>query len=293
VNKESFLMKIFRFFRLDSVAWSLRRLHCPVDKNALVLEVGSGGSPYFRSNVLCDAYLDTRERHFAPLICDRPICLAYVEKLPFKNNSFDFVIASHVLEHSEAPEQFLSELQRVAKSGYIEVPDAFMERLTCYLDHRLEITDKEDVLLIRKKQSYCQDKEVRNLFTNKAGAVFPKWVSKFPFRFHVRYYWENKSGGIKYKILNPEYQFNWSPPQSSTEKNDLKISMKALLKHSVLALIRRAFSQNKRNKNIDIIKMCRCLECGTDNLTMTPEKIICTACGKNFKINKGIIDFTK
>ena len=292
MNRESFLMKIFRFFRLDSVAWSLRRLHCPVDKNALVLEVGSGGNPYFRSNVLCDAYLDTRERHFAPLIFDRPTCLTYVEKLPFKNDAFDFVIASHVLEHSEFPEHFISELQRVADAGYIEVPDAFMERLTCYLDHRLEITDKKNVLLIRKKQSYCQDKEVRDLFTNKASAVFSKWVSKSPFHFHVRYYWEKKRGGIRYKILNPEYQFNWSPPQSSTEKNNPKISLKTLLKHSALALIRRVFSQNKRNKNIDLIKTCRCLECGNDDLTMSPEKIVCSVCGKEFRINKGIIDFT-
>ncbi|MBW2663065.1 MAG: class I SAM-dependent methyltransferase [Deltaproteobacteria bacterium] len=286
-------MKIFRFFRLDSIAWSLRRLHCPIDKNALVLEVGSGGNPYFRSNVLCDAYLDTRERHFAPLICDRPICLAYVEKLPFKDDAFDFVIASHVLEHSEAPEQFLSELQRVAKAGYIEVPDAFMERLTCYLDHRLEITDKDGSLLIRKKQNYCQDKAIRDLFTNKASAIFPKWVSRFPFHFHVRYYWEKKNGGIQYKIQNSEYQFDWLPPPSSIEENDPKISLKALLKDSALKLIRRLFSQNKRNKNIDMIKLCRCLECGNDNLMMTSEKIICSACGKNFSINKGIIDFTK
>jgi len=292
MNRESFLMKIFRFFRLDSIAWSLRRLHCPVDKNALVLEVGSGGNPYFRSNVLCDAYLDTRERHFAPLICDRPTCLAYVEKLPFKDDSFDFVIASHVLEHSEAPEQFLSELQRVAKAGYIEVPDAFMERLTCYLDHRLEITDKDGCLLIRKKQNYCQNKEIRDLFTNKASAIFPKWVSRFPFHFHVRYYWDKGNGGINYKITNPQYQLDWSP-QSNIKKNNPKMGFVAILKHSLLVLIRKMFSQNKRNKNIDILTLCRCTECAGNNLIRTQEKVLCGVCGKEFMINKGIIDFTK
>ena len=134
-------MDIFLKLKLDKLAWSFRRLHVPVDKDALVLEVGSGGNPYFRSNVLIDAYYDTRERHYAKLIYDRPTVLGFVENLPFKDNSFDFVIASHVLEHSKDPAKFLSEIQRVAKAGYIEVPDAFFERLACYLDHRLEITD--------------------------------------------------------------------------------------------------------------------------------------------------------
>jgi len=59
------LMRLCRFLGWDSVAWSLRRLHCPVGRDALVLEVGSGGNPYFRANVLSDAYEDTRQRHWA------------------------------------------------------------------------------------------------------------------------------------------------------------------------------------------------------------------------------------
>ena len=147
----SFLMKLFIFFKLDSIAWSLRRIYCPVKPNDLVLEVGSGNSPYFRSNVLCDAYIDTDERFHTELIVDRPMVISQVENLPFKNKAFDFVIASHVLEHSPFPEKFLSELQRVAKAGYIEVPDAFMERLTNYTFHRMEISNENNKLIIKKK----------------------------------------------------------------------------------------------------------------------------------------------
>lgn len=60
--------------------------------------------------------------------------LGFVERLSFRDRVFDFVIAPHVLEHSTHSEQFLAELQRVSKAGYIEVPDAFMERINSYTD---------------------------------------------------------------------------------------------------------------------------------------------------------------
>ena len=52
-----------------------------------------------------DAYEDTRERHWAPLVTDRPSVLGMGETLPFKDKSFDFVIASlfwSTLQHLSA-----------------------------------------------------------------------------------------------------------------------------------------------------------------------------------------------
>ena len=42
--------------------------------------------------------------------------------LPFSNNQFDFVYASHVIEHVEDVSFFISELKRISKQGYIELP---------------------------------------------------------------------------------------------------------------------------------------------------------------------------
>jgi hypothetical protein len=42
--------------------------------------------------------------------------------IPYKNREFDIAIASHVLEHVEHPRLFLSELQRISKRQFIEVP---------------------------------------------------------------------------------------------------------------------------------------------------------------------------
>ena len=283
---ESRTMRFFRKIGLDSIAWSLRRVHCPVVKDALVLEVGSGASPYFRANILCDAYEETQERFFTPLVHDRPTVLAFVERLPFKDDAFDFVIASHVLEHSSDPERFLSEIQRVAKAGYIEVPDAFMERLTHYGFHRLEITDGSDGLLIRKKKGYIQDEEVVALFHNKARPYFPKWVAQFPFQFHVRYYWSKETGGIQYKVLNPDCPADWPVPQSLQPAEIPRLPLIAVLKQKILGLVRKLFSQSARNKSINLLSLLKCPDCGGDNFEADEicEHAVCVKCGSKHSV---------
>ncbi len=284
IKSESKLMRFFRQIGMDSVAWSLRRLYCPVNQNDLVLEVGSGGSPYFRANVLCDAFEETGERYYAPLIKDRPTIIAFAEKLPFKNDAFDFVIASHVLEHSTDPDNFLSELQRVAKAGYIEVPDAFMERLTNYTFHRLEISEDKDSLVIRKKKNYIEDKELYSLFTAKASQVFPHWMGQYPFEFHVRYYWSKDTGGIKFKIENPEIDCNWPVPSESEEVSVERKSFVAKIKSGILSIIRSLFSQNNRNRSIDVSSLLMCSNCQSENFKINELTADCNECEKKYKI---------
>lgn len=47
------------------------------------------------------------------------------KKLPFKDNSVDYIYSSHVLEHLENPTKFMLELYRICKPGatiYLRVP---------------------------------------------------------------------------------------------------------------------------------------------------------------------------
>lgn len=268
-------MEILISLGLKTKAWPLRRIFCPVDSQALVLEVGSGGSPYLRANVCCDAYFETQERHFVPLISDRPTVLAFAENLPFKDQAFDFVIASHVLEHSTDPEKFISELQRVAKAGYIEVPDAFFERICPYPDHRLEITNKENILYITKKTAPYSDRHLLDLYRNKISGVYPEFIAKTPFEHHVRYFWSNEKGGIKYKITNPEYKFDWSADPINPNVHH---SFKTRLKASILKLVRNLLSQTSRNKKIDLLPLMRCYNCHSTELQKSRNLIKCKKC---------------
>ena len=51
------------------------------------------------------------------------------KKLPFDDKEFDFVIASHVIEHVEDFEFFIKELERISSRGYIELPSRLADNL--------------------------------------------------------------------------------------------------------------------------------------------------------------------
>lgn len=286
ISNNSKIMNLFLNLKFNQLAWSFRRLYCPVKKNDLVLEVGSGGNPYFRSNVLLDSYLNTRERHWVPLITDRPTILGFVENLPFQDKSFDFVIASHVLEHSTNPSKFLQELQRVSKAGYIEVPDAFMERINPYLDHRSEITIRNNKLLIKLKPRAEVDPELVKLYTNKVNKVISSdTMRRFPFHFHVRYYWNNN---IDFEITNPDIDANWLAQKESPITP--KLNFRANLNKIILQIVRYLFSQNNRNNQLNLNKIFMCPKCNNNDLQFT-NIIFCSSCNTTYNVENGIYNF--
>lgn len=281
---ESFAMRFARRLGMERVAWALRRLHCPVPKDALVLEVGSGGNPYARANVLLDAYEATRERHWVPLVADRPTVLGFVENLPFRDGAFDFVIASHVLEHSPDPERFIAELQRVARAGYIEVPDAFMERLNPYRDHRLEITVRDGTLVIRKKATWQVDPELTELYEpNAKGFITGEGIPKHPFAFHVRYYWHET---ISARVVNPEVDATWGAPVET--RATPVTSFRARINAMVLSLARAMLSQRLRNRTLKLDSLLACPSCRSTRMDIGKTLIHCRECGADYSIRNGL-----
>ncbi len=119
-----------------------------------VLEVGCGYSANKRADVICDI-LD-----LSNFYQNRKFVKLTEKKLPFSNNEFDFVIASHVLEHIEDIDFFIKELQRVSSKGYIEVPTKLEDNLVFEnkKDHfwHMDFDDDKNVLLISKKIQYLE-----------------------------------------------------------------------------------------------------------------------------------------
>ncbi|MBU2638967.1 MAG: class I SAM-dependent methyltransferase [Nanoarchaeota archaeon] len=102
-----------------------------IGKKDLVLDVGGWAIPFNRANYVIDIHpYETRgflgsqggtTEYFTKktwVIHD----VSSRKKLPFKDKQFDFVICSNILEDIRDPVWLCSELIRVAKMGYIEIP---------------------------------------------------------------------------------------------------------------------------------------------------------------------------
>jgi ubiquinone/menaquinone biosynthesis C-methylase UbiE len=123
------------------------------------------------------------------------------KKLPFKDKEFDFVIASHVMEHVEDVDFFITELERISYKGYIEVPTILEDNLVFEnkKDHlwHMDFDDVDLKLLISKKIQYFEPiltvssiKDLNNIFRRS---------------FILELTWENK---IDY-IINKEVKENF------------------------------------------------------------------------------------
>ena len=106
--------------------------------DALVLDVGGWAVPFPRADWMIDlCSYETRgqwgyegrqqdERFSAATWVQRDICDR--EPWPFADDQFDFVICSHVLEDVRDPVWVSSELNRVARAGYLECPSRAEEQ---------------------------------------------------------------------------------------------------------------------------------------------------------------------
>ena len=102
-----------------------------------VLDVGGWASPFPRADAVIDlmpyetrglygALDDAPERFSAATWVQQDICGR--EPWPYADGEFDFAICSHTLEDVRDPVFVCSELMRVARAGFVEVPSRLEEQ---------------------------------------------------------------------------------------------------------------------------------------------------------------------
>jgi SAM-dependent methyltransferase len=118
----------FYIFLHDRIR-QVRKRWDPRFKERRVLDIGSGHRPHPDATHLVDLYLaDNTERGKKLKRLQKHLVQANIESLPFKDKVFEYIYASHVLEHTTDPAEACRELMRVGKAGYIETPDPFYEQ---------------------------------------------------------------------------------------------------------------------------------------------------------------------
>lgn len=233
------------------------RLKLKIAKQALVLDVGSGHNPHPRANVIADKFIDTNYHRASDIkvLKNQKFVQADGESLPFENNEFDYVICSHVVEHVDNPNQFLNELSRVGKSGYLEAPSLLGEYLIPKESHKWVLLDINEKLIIVSKEriGFTTSHDFGELFLDflpKSSLGFKILQRTHPQLFTVNYEWREKIDFIVEpddKELKEFFSQPWNqqmynkiiPKRSlGTEfKNSVKASydiLKSVLKSKVL-----------------------------------------------------------
>ena len=131
--------------------------------NDRVLEVGPGATPHPRSQTFLDMRFTDNEAFrqrggLPPVKYTRPVVYYDGGRFPFGDQEFDYVICSHVLEHTENPEAFLGELGRVAARGYLEFPTVNYDYLYNFKEHLNLLLHKDgEILWMPKDRTTLND----------------------------------------------------------------------------------------------------------------------------------------
>ena len=91
--------------------------------NWKILDIGCGYRAHKNASVIADI------QDFSDFYKEKKFVQIQGKNLPFKDKEFDFVIASHVIEHVDDFEFFIKELERISSKGYIELPSRMGDNL--------------------------------------------------------------------------------------------------------------------------------------------------------------------
>ena len=154
-----------------------------------ILDIGCG----YRANKYASVIADVQD--FSDYYKEKKFIKINEKKLPFKDKEFDFVIASHVIEHVEDFEFFLKELERISTKGYIELPTRLGDNLV--FENKTDhiwwfIYDDINNLIVASKRNQLLDPFI----TVSIAKLFEK---VFRESLVIELGWENK---INYKIDN-------------------------------------------------------------------------------------------
>ena len=169
------------------------------NKSWNILDIGCGYSAHKNASVICDIQdLSNvyKEKNFVKLKSNI---------LPFRDKEFDFVIASHVIEHVKDVELFIKELQRVSSKGYIELPTILEDNLVFenkknHLWH-MEFDDDKNQLIVSEKIQFLEP--ILTVSSSK------KLLKYFRQSLVLELFWENSiEFTIKKRELNNYEKFS-------------------------------------------------------------------------------------
>ena len=158
-----------------------------------ILDIGCGYSAHENANVVCDV------QDLSNYYKEKKFVKLNDKILPFQDKEFDFVVASHVIEHVEDVDTFVSELERVSNAGYIELPTILEDNLVFENknDHlwQMEFDDVNNKLIVSNRVQYIEP-----VLTVSSAKIFSKYFKQ---SLNIELYWEKS---IEYQVIKKNIQ---------------------------------------------------------------------------------------
>ena len=103
----------------------------------------------------------------------------------------------------------------------------------------------------------------------------------------MRLYWQDT---IPYEVVNPSVNADWSYPEEAPVNCSQQTDIAAKLRQIMVGLVRLMFSQNRRNKDIDLLSYLICPNCGSSSLVkdIGQSCLFCNGCQISYPLKDGI-----
>jgi uncharacterized protein YbaR (Trm112 family) len=154
-----------------------------------VLDVGSGQDAHPRADVVVDKYVTDDFERGRGLDLTKPLVVADGHALPFQDDTFGYVIASHVLEHATDPHAFASELARVGDAGFVQVPTRQAELTFGWPFHPWLIDRNADTLIFCPRDELVAPAGKFFHEANVESGVFRLWFGAHRSAWHHSLHW--------------------------------------------------------------------------------------------------------
>lgn len=184
------------------------RYDVKISSGEKVLDIGGGQRPFKYANVVVDKYEtdNTHRGENLKLFKKQRFIQSDALHLPFRDKEFDYINCCHVAEHIADPEELFTEISRVGKRGYLEVPSLTGEFLAPKATHLWVSLNVGGKLVMMKKSDVMIEKpqmDFGKLFLYHLGnhsVAFKILKRQYPDLFTVRQEWKDS---IEY-LINPD-----------------------------------------------------------------------------------------
>jgi hypothetical protein len=157
--------------------------------DTIIADLGYGHDPVRGATYYIDRDLevsaDRGGRAAATVPPDKFIPADLSRGIPLPDNSCDFVVASHILEHMGDPVSLCREMERVGKAGYIETPGIVQELCNNKAVHHWFVTKLGGTIYMLRKPKWYQSVEYM------VPMYFPVKILLYLFR-QTCYHWQGK-----------------------------------------------------------------------------------------------------